>query len=200
MIPARSDDDLLDGARAGDEAAFRELCSRYTAGLQRRLRGAIRGKLRRRVSVADVMQEVLIVAHKRLGDFDPEGSGAFGRWLDAIATRRVKYAQRFHLGAARRDARGEITHPAMTRPPDPPSKQPSASGVAVGRELSDAVRKAIQTLPQDQQDVLRLLLRGDMTLQQVADLTGKTRDAVKGLQGRALKRLALILGMNGGTA
>ncbi len=58
----------------------------------------------------------------------------------------------------------------------------------MGRELSDAVRKAIQTLPQDQQDVIRLLQSGDMTLQEVADLTGKTRDAVKrGCWARALK-------------
>ncbi len=194
-MPDLGDDELLRAAKQGDESAFELLCARYAAGVRRRLERGLRGKLRRRVSVADVLQETYLAAHQRLADFEPDGDGAFGRWLDGIASRRLLHVQRFHLGAARRDVKAEITRPRVTHTPDPAAGDASVSQVSIGREVSDAVEAAIETLPQDQQDVVRLVQRGDMTLQEIADLLGRTRNSVKGLQSRALKRLAEILGL-----
>ena len=75
----RPDHDLVARFQAGDREAFRELLERHQRIVQSRLAGRMPDRLRRRTSVADVVQEACLVAYDRREDFEDRGDGAFGR-------------------------------------------------------------------------------------------------------------------------
>ena len=60
-------------------------------------------------------------------------------------------------------------------------------------DLSDRVKKALQTLPQREERILRLYFALDganaMTLEQIGKILGVTRERIRQIRERALKRL-----------
>ena len=183
-----SDEDLLRRFQAGDREALGTLLERYTDLLTRHAAGQLPQALRRRVSVADVIQEAGIVAHRRHGDFEDRGEGSFRNWLMRIVDLKVKEAVRAHAGVARRAIGREIPKRTDVRTAHFVSRQPSPSQVAMGGELQALARDVMASLPPDYREVLRLAREQGMTLRQVAECMGRSRDAVKKLYGRALSR------------
>jgi RNA polymerase sigma-70 factor (ECF subfamily) len=179
---------LVARAREGDEEAFRELFEANAGLLEGRILRDLPEKLRRRVSVADVLQEVRIVAHRRLADFDPD-RGPFRNWLLGIADMNVRSATRRHAGPARKAGRAEITRGARPDTANVAGPGPSPSEVAMTSELRDRLRGAVASLPEDYREVLRLTREEGLRLDETAERMGRSRAAVKKLVSRALCRL-----------
>ncbi len=76
---ADSDRELVDRARAGDNAAFAELVRRYAPRVRRLARHLVRGH----ADADDVAQEAFVRAHQALPRFD--GRSEFFTWLYRIA-------------------------------------------------------------------------------------------------------------------
>ncbi len=72
---------LIDAARNGDDAAFRQL----TAPLQRQIRGYVLRMVTHPDDADDILQDVLLKAHKGLAGY--RGEASFKNWLFAIASR-----------------------------------------------------------------------------------------------------------------
>ena len=160
--------------------------------------GLLGPAVRRKVSVADVLQEAWITAHDRLAEFEPRGDGAFGAWLARIAEWKAREAVRRFAGTARRDARREVSRGGR---PDTAvaaaADGPSPSGVASARERSERVLRALDRLEPDHRQVIRLVQLDGLRIAEAAELMGRSRDATKKLYGRALARLADVLGAEG---
>jgi len=179
---------LVHRARDGDEQAFRALFDEHSGLLQARIHRDLPSKLRRRVSVADVLQETRIVAHRRLAAFDPE-RGPFRNWLLGIADNNVRSATRRNAGPARKAGRVEITRGARPDTANVPGAGPSPSEVAMSAELREQLREAVKSLPEDYREVLRLTREEGLRFDEAAERMGRSRAAVKKLVSRALCRL-----------
>jgi RNA polymerase sigma-70 factor (ECF subfamily) len=183
---------LLARTRAGDEGAFEALFERHRTVLEGRIRRILPPPVRRKVSVADVLQETRIVAFAGAAGFVPEGEGALRGWLLAIATNKAREARRRH-GAARRDVAREVSHDGSRSGPAPVSPVRSPSEDASAAETAEIVRRALGGLPPDYAEVLRLTRIEGLTLAEAATRMGRSREAVKKLAGRALARFARVV-------
>jgi RNA polymerase sigma-70 factor (ECF subfamily) len=108
--------------------------------------------------VDDLVQEVFVVVHRRLADF--EGRSAITTWLFGIAYRVIRDHRR--SAAARRRREQEVE---AGRPPTEPDKKVSrAQAVGLLDELLDG-------LEEDQRSVFVMAEIANMTAPEIAELT-----------------------------
>ena len=96
----------------------------------------------------------------------------------------------------RRERRGEVSE---YRPEDDARASESAESVAVANVGHESVLRVLQQLPEDQRDVLVLRFVADLSLEQVAEVMGRSAGAVKQLQRRALIGVRQVLAERGVT-
>ena len=183
------DDDLVARFQAGDREALRELLARHQRIVQTRLAGRMPDRLRRRMSVADVVQEACLVAYDRREDFEDRGEGSFGRWLQGIAEYRLRDQIKRHLGTQKRSAKREVTKAERPETAYHAALAGSPSAQVASEEQLQRIRLALDRLSPDHRTVLSLALEKGLTLREVAEHMGRSRDAVTKLYGRALVQL-----------
>ena len=188
-VSPSSQADLIERFRAGDESAFRTLFERHERLLRARLAGRIPAHVRRRFSVADVLQETCIVAFRRREDFEDRGENAFRNWLFGIVDRRLREEVRHHAGTSKRAADREVTRPGRPDTACFADGGRSPGSVAASSELATGIRDAMTGLSDDYQEVLGLALEEGLALREVAERMGRGHDATKKLYGRALFQL-----------
>jgi RNA polymerase sigma-70 factor (ECF subfamily) len=110
----------------------------------------------------DVVQDVFVVAHRRLGDF--EARAAPRTWLFAIARRVVS--------GHRRSLRRRFRLLAKVSSADQPSLPPTPYESSTRSETQRAVLEALETLPEDQRIVFSLTELEDMTAPEIASALG----------------------------
>jgi RNA polymerase sigma-70 factor (ECF subfamily) len=183
------DEDLVARFQAGDKAAFRELLERHQRIVQSRLAGRMPDRLRRRMSIADVVQEAALVAYDRREDFEDRGDGSFGRWLQGIAEYRLRDQIKRHLGTQKRSANREVTKAERPETAYHAALVGTPSAQAASEEQLQQIRAGLDQLTPDYRTVLSLALEKGLSLREVAEHMGRSREAVKKLYGRALIRL-----------
>jgi RNA polymerase sigma-70 factor (ECF subfamily) len=146
--------------------------------------------LRRRVSVADVMQETWLVAFRRIAEFEDRGDGAFDAWLAAIADLKLREAVRHHLLTEKRAGLREVTRGARPNSSAFAGREPSPSDAAIGEETRSRAERALAGLPEDYRQVLLLVQVEGLTLAGAAARMERSYEATKKLYGRAVSRLA----------
>ena len=177
--------DLVRQARAGDERAFGALYERYVDRVYRYVNFRVRDD----VTARDLTQDVFVNALRglpRLQDLD-----RFEGWLMRIAHNQVVNHWR------RRTARPQIAH--GRHEPDEP-EEPLARIADASRESDPdeqaehilrlhAIGRAAKRLTDLQQEVLGLRFGAGLSLAETAAIVGRSEDAVKKLQRRALRAL-----------
>jgi RNA polymerase sigma-70 factor (ECF subfamily) len=169
-------DALLDAARAGDGRAFDELLRLWNG----RLSGFVRA--RGVQDVDGVVNDVFLKAFVALGSFSGD-EDAFRAWLFRIARNRTidefrrlgRTVVTVELGEAETTVGGDVVADVEDR---------------MG---SDRVVALLGLLTDEQREVLALRFVADLTIDQIAEVTGRRRGAVKQLQRRGLRRLEAIL-------
>ncbi len=169
-----------------DERAFETLFERHAADLAARVRRILSPALRRRVSVADVLQEARITAFAGCARFEPRGEGGPRKWLLRIAELKARAAFRRHAGTAKRAAVREVPRGGRRDTSGFAALGPSPSETASAREQHDAALRALEALPPDYREVLRLTRMEGLSLAEAGTRMGRTREAVKKLSGRAM--------------
>jgi RNA polymerase sigma factor (sigma-70 family) len=167
-------DEVLDAARRGDSRAYRDL---YDA-----LAGRVCGYLAVHGAndPEDLTSEVFLRAFRRLARFEG-GEPQFRAWVFTIAHNVLLDDRRRRLV---RVATSALEHDAFER-----LSGGDVEEEAMGNLRSDWVADALAQLSPDQQSVLTLRVVGDLTVEQVARVTGKPVGAVKALQRRGLATL-----------
>ena len=169
--------DVLAAARADAPWAFERL---YTE-----LAPAVAGYLRLRGArePEDLTNEVMLGVFRGLDGFDGDAAG-FRSWVFTIAHRRVIDERRRR--AARPETDGHLDPEAVLSGGD--VEQEALAGLGEGE-----VRALLAELTDDQRDVLLLRIVADLSVDEVARITGKQPGAVKMLQRRGLAALRRLL-------
>lgn len=188
--PEPTERDLVERARAGDDLALSVLFDQHATRLRGRIHRGISPAVRRRVSDSDVLQETLIVAARRIEEFEYGGDGSFGRWLGGIAQNTVRHAVRRHAGTAKRDVAHEVTRGAKSQHPAAPAIGPTPSQVVMAREMRARIAAALASMPEDYRIVIQLLEHRRVTIAEAAELMNRSSNAIKKLHARALADLS----------
>ena len=168
------DDDLAAAFAAGDEAAVRAVYARYAGPI---LTVAM-GTLGKRDLADEVVQTTMLKAWRAAATFDP--SRDLAPWLYAIA-RRVA------IDVYRREARAAT-------PEELADDRAAVTPLSFERTWEAwEVRTALDRLPGDERDVVRLAHFLGMTHREIAEHLQVPLGTVKSRSSRAHKRLAALL-------
>lgn len=186
---------LLTRVRAGDDDAYREMFARYTERLEKRMVSALGPKLRRRLGVDDLLQDVWTQFSRNAGRLEYRGGGSLYRWLCRVADNVVRMAQRAHVVSdCRAVAREDTFQPAPGSSGFearlPASIDPSPSAAASNTERLEALSRLLGRLSDDHRGVIRLVYVERRSVADAAQVLERSPNAVKKLLGRAMARCA----------
>ncbi|MBX3416169.1 MAG: sigma-70 family RNA polymerase sigma factor [Pirellulaceae bacterium] len=193
--------ELLRQAGGGDDRAVNDLMDRHREALRQMVRMRLDQRIKKRVDVSDVVQDVLIEANRRLGDYIANPVMSFRLWLRQIAKDRIIDAHRRHRVSARRSVDREQT-PASPRGLDKSSiqlaallndKQLTPAEKALQKEMAKRVEQAILELEEKDSEIIVMRHYEHLTNQEVAAALSLTEPAASMRYLRALRRLKAIL-------
>lgn len=136
----------------------------------------------------ELMQETMVSVWNKAAMYDP-GKGAASTWIFAIA-------RNLRIDAYRREK-----HPEFD-PGDPafqPEPEPAADRRLEGEQSAELVRRALDDLPPDQAEVLRLAYFEDNSQSTIAERLALPLGTVKSRMRLAFAKLRADLGQNGET-
>lgn len=170
------DESLMRAWVGGDTGAFEQLYARHRGPLYRFLVRQTRDAALADEFFQDVWQRVIAA---RAG-WQPDA--AFSTWLFRIAHNRLNDHWR---GLKHRPAAPHDGDERAARIADPSTPE---------RELSDfeqrrRLQRAIEALPQEQREVVLLRLEQELSLEQIAEITGSGRETVKSRLRYAMDKL-----------
>ena len=89
--------------------------------------------------------------------------------------------------------RGRSRRPPLTTLTDETLTMPGADDIAIeSLSTNEAIEALVRNLPSDQAEVVLLRVVGDLSVEQVAKIMGRSPGSVRVLQHRALRHLAKI--------
>jgi RNA polymerase sigma-70 factor (ECF subfamily) len=154
---------------AGDEQAWRTWYDAEFARLLAYARWRCGGL---RDLADEVVQEAWLVAVRRVRDFDPERA-TFGQWLRGIVARLLQNRLRL---LQRRNGKPPPTVVATAEPADAEMQK---------REQAEGVARALASLPEHYEAVLRAKYLDELSVQAIAEVRQETPKAVESLLTRA---------------
>jgi RNA polymerase sigma-70 factor (ECF subfamily) len=174
--------ELMAAAQVGDRVSYERLLRDCTPLIRRVARH--QGIQADRID--DVVQDVLLTVHRARQTYDPARS--FTAWLCTIAQRRAIDALRRRGRQDRREVFSPIDY------------ENHADGEAddfrdAGLESqTSAMKEAVEQLPPGQREAIEALALRQLSLDEAAGVTGKTKGALKVNMHRALKSLRARFG------
>lgn len=199
MASPERDDSLLARLRAGDQAAMAEYLDQRRPQLLAFVHKNLSDAMRRKVDPEDLAQEVHMECVRALPDIDLAQRDPFS-WACQVAERRIIDAHRHFFGAQKRDAAREL-------PLGSPGGETGQAGLinmlvasmtspsqAFSRDQKEfRLLQAIQTLPQENQDALRMRYVENLPSKEIARKLNKSDVSVRVMLSRSLNKLREIL-------
>jgi RNA polymerase sigma-70 factor, ECF subfamily len=179
-LPERTTDEvLLKRAGEGDQAAFLELYDRHRRPIFR-----FAYRLLGEVDIAeDVTHDCFLSLIRKPGNFRPERAPLRTYLFAAARNLALKYFR----DSGRETGLEEVTEEPQVSPRQEPLRK------LLDEELAAEVRRAVFTLPPLQREALILFEYEELSLNDIAEITGADVGAVKGRLYRARERLKSVL-------
>ena len=155
----------------GDAAAFDVLYRRHEMRIWRYLERNVGN----RATADELMQEVWFAVARDAGRYQPRAR--FTTWLFTIAHHRMLDSLRTSRRQVSLESLGEETPQWLEQLTSEPDAGPFAA--AVGSEQATALRQALGQLPGEQRAAFLLQLEGDMSVEEVATITGSSFETAK---------------------
>jgi RNA polymerase sigma-70 factor, ECF subfamily len=194
---ARPDpDSLIRRARGGDASALGELLALYRNYLKLLARLGIDRQLQRKLDASDVVQDLLLHAHRAFANFRGQSEEELLAWLRQIlATCLAKNARHFR-GTQRRNVELECDLEQelldASRALDAKLVQQSTPSHSVlRREQGVRLADALAKLPDDYREAVVLRYLEGLSFAEVATRMGRSVDSVRKLWTRGLSQLRL---------
>jgi RNA polymerase sigma-70 factor (ECF subfamily) len=174
-----TDEELVEQFQRGDPYAFDVLVGRW----DRKIQGAIYRIMGPEEDARDLCQETLLKAYRALGTFKKEAR--FSSWLYQIALNTCRDRLR------RRKSRPQVSLDELMETGEvaPFGKGPSPLELIEARDLSRAVAAAVESLPQEQREVVVLKEYQGLTFQEIAQALDVPISTVKTRLYRGLSLL-----------
>ncbi len=190
-VMARTDEELLQAARAGDDQALEALLARHE---QKVFRFGLR-MCGNEEDARDVLQETLLAAFKGVRQF--RGDAQLSTWLYQVARSFCTKARRRGAGEP---ARHESLEGAAAREVSVPASGPDERAHA--REMARVLQEALLALPESQREVVLLRDVEGLSAEEAARVVGIEVPALKSRLHRARlamqDRIAGLLGADSG--
>ena len=192
--------ELLIGAKDGDEGAINRLLERHRDALRRLVDMRLDRALQRRVDASDVVQEVLIDANRRLQDYLRNPSMPFHLWLRQIAKDRIIDAHRRHRVAAKRSIDREqplavpvgpdrSTMPLMAELCD---RELTPAANVARRELEQRFHEALSEMDEQDREIVQMRHLEQLSNSEAATALGLSPPAAGMRYLRAMRRLRAV--------
>ncbi len=193
--------ELLLGAKAGNDDAINRLIERHRGAVLRMVQMRLDQKIRRRVDVSDVVQDVMIDASRRLQDYLANPVMPFHLWLRHIAKDRIIDAHRRHRGSQKRSVDrehglavpGADDHSTMDLAAQLCDGELTPAAAATQRELAKRVEAAITELGEQDGEIIIMRHYEQLSNQEVALALGLSEPAASMRYLRAVRRLREML-------
>jgi RNA polymerase sigma-70 factor, ECF subfamily len=175
---------LMVQVRNDVQGAFEALLERY----QNRLVGILFHMVGSKEEAEDLCQEVFLRIYRARKGYRPRAK--FSTWLFTIANNLALN----HLRRKGRNQSLPLGGASSSQPISPVAKhlegrEGTPSGPMRQAELSDLVRDALGTLNEDQKMAVLLNKFEDMSYAEIADIMGRSPEAIKSLLARARNQL-----------
>jgi len=179
----RPDEELMSAYGAGDAAAFDVLYARHRGGVFRYLRRHTGNAALAEELYQDVWMK-LIDARRR---YQPQAR--FTTWLYTIAHNRLMD----HFRAAGRVSFATADDPDDDPLDDVPASDPRPEDVIARRQHAQRLLAALDALPAAQREAFVLQQEGELSVEEIAQVTGVTRETAKSRLRYALAKLRASL-------
>jgi RNA polymerase sigma-70 factor (ECF subfamily) len=203
----RTNEELLDAAKGGNEPALAVLVERHRDRLERMVRLRMDRRLQGRVDPADVVQDAYLAVRGKFPQYSADPRLHFFLWLRLEVGQKLVDVHRFHLGTKMRGAGQEISlyHGALPQVTSLSlaehllGKLTTASQAAMRVELKLRVQEALNSMDPHDREVLLLRHFEQLSNAEAAQVLGVKPSAAVNRYVRALKRLKDVFeGMPGG--
>jgi RNA polymerase sigma-70 factor (ECF subfamily) len=178
------DEELIRLINLGDQEAFTQLYNRHLSPVFNRVAYLIPKN-----DVEDVTQEIFIAMIRSLKNF--RGDSKFSTWLRVITNRQIS---NYYRKNQQRLQDGDLDQ-------DDSWAQQKAVSKTVRRETQDQgifVQQCLMGIPEHYREIVLLRFVDGMKFQEIADLQGRSLDAVKSTFRRAIEALQKGLGETNG--
>jgi len=190
---------LLVMAKGGDGAALGQLLERYRNYMGLLVRLQVGRRLRTKVDIEDLLQEIWLEIHRKIALFRGGSEREFLTWARRVIGAILANQVRHYLGTKCRDLRleralaDELDQSSRALDENLVAAQSSPSQQAVRREQAVLLADALEDLPEDYREVIILRQLEGLSFPDVARRMGRTEDSVKNVWLRALARLRRTL-------
>jgi len=192
---------LLDRVRQGDGAAVNGLLERHREAIKRMIGRRMDRVVQHRVDASDIVQDVMIEANRRLGDYLANPTMPFQLWLRHMARDRLIDAHRRHRVASSRSVDREVS---LTVRDDGERSQADLVGQLADRELTPAAAAtwhelerrfaaAVETLDEADREIVLLRHFEHLSTAEAAETLGLSKAAAGMRYLRAMRRLRVLL-------
>ncbi len=194
-------EELLLGAKGGDEDAVNRLIERHRDAVLRMVQMRLDQKIRRRVDVSDVVQDVMIDASRRLQDYIANPAMPFHLWLRHIAKDGITDAHQRHRASQKRSVDrehglavpGADDHSTMNLAAHLCDGELTPAAAATQREMAQRVEQAITELGEQDGEIIIMRHYEQLTNQEVAQALGLSEPAASMRYLRAVRKLREML-------
>jgi RNA polymerase sigma-70 factor (ECF subfamily) len=192
---------LLDQARRGEAEAIERLLTVHREPLRRMIGLRLDPALAARVDASDVVQDVLLEAHRRLADYLRNPTMPFHLWLRHIAKDHVIDAHRRHRQAQRRSLDREqpvmpaalADHSSFELAAQLVDPELTPATAAIRHELQQRINAAVAELPEDDREIILMRHGEQLSNQEVAAALELSEAAASMRYLRAVRRLRAAL-------
>lgn len=175
-------------ARNGDAAALEKLIASYLPQLHAFVRVRLGGRVRARESSMDVVQSACREVLADPSRYELRGEDRFRGWLFTTALNKLREKHRFHGREKRAPEREHDDLDADGLLPGASFLTPSVD--AIGKEAALALDASMQALSEEHREVITMARIAKLPHEVIAELMGRSEEAVRQLLVRALRRLA----------
>jgi RNA polymerase sigma-70 factor (ECF subfamily) len=192
---------LLERARAGDQAAVAEIFAGHRDRLRRMVEMRLDRRLQARIDASDVIQDAYLEVATRLQDYLRQPTLPLFLWLRLVVGERLTTLHRQHLGTQMRDAGREVSlyHGALPMASSAAlaaqlvGKHTSPTEAAIRAERILRLQEALNTLDPIDREILSLRNFEQLSRAETAQVLGIEESAAAKRYIRALKRLKATL-------
>lgn len=171
---------LMRLAKSGDTEAFGRLYELYFAPVFRYIYFRVKNK----EEANDLAQTVFLKIFRSISNFSEQNKSPLAYFFTVARNTVIDHWR------TKREVLLDNSESVFEQIPD---KANNPLELVEKEEISQAVRRAIKQLTDDQQEVMVLKFINEMPNKEIAALLGKTEEAVRQLQCRAIKALRQIL-------